>query len=341
MNVAGWFFCFLLTATAGNIPSAEQKSGKVIHVLTIGNSFADNAVRFLPKIAEASGNAVIIQKANIGGCSMKKHWGFVEEHAGDPSKGKPYLEGTSSLEGLLKSEKWDFVTIQQASEVSFDAGSYHPYALYLRDFVRKHAPTAEVLLHETWPYRVDDKLFSMENGREDGPKTQAEMYQRLKSACDQVAEELGLRLLPSGDAFYSVGAHPVYGFKPGAVAFDSKAAKYPEVPPGQKYSMQKGYWWTKKTLGDGTRKWVVTFDTRHASDAGAYLAGCVWFEVMFGQSVMGNSYVPGTLDAEFALFLRRAAHEAVEKRKEALRTKTAPAEPVSPRSALPQNPTAR
>jgi hypothetical protein len=54
-----------------------------------------------------------------------------------------------------------FVTIQQRSISSHDVTTYRPYAANLRDYVKKHAPNAELLLHETWAYRVDDPRFSV------------------------------------------------------------------------------------------------------------------------------------------------------------------------------------
>ena len=37
-------------------------------------------------------------------------------------------------------------------------------------------------------------------------------------------------------------------------------------------------------------------DGHHANLAGEYLGACVWYEVLFGESVVGNKYVPPGLD---------------------------------------------
>ena len=52
-------------------------------------------------------------------------------------------------------------------------------------------------------------------------------------------------------------------------------------------------------------------DGHHAGKAGKYLIGCVWFEVLYQQSVVGNSYVPEGIDPEYVSFLQQTAHRAV------------------------------
>ena len=52
-------------------------------------------------------------------------------------------------------------------------------------------------------------------------------------------------------------------------------------------------------------------DGHHANLAGEYLGACVWYEVLFGESVVGNSFVPPGLDKTHAHFLQETAHKAV------------------------------
>ncbi len=63
---------------------------------------------------------------------------------------------------------------------------------------------------------------------------------------------------------------------------------------------------------DGTP--ALRFDGHHANQAGQYLGACVWYEVLFGESVAANPYVPDGLDADWARTLRRTAHDAVRRR---------------------------
>ena len=84
--------------------------------------------------------------------------------------------------------------------------------------------------------------------------------------------------------------------------------KYPDLPP-QTHSLNKGYAWK----ADGAGKQTLGMDGHHANTAGEYLGGCVWFEVRFGQSVVGNTFVPKGLTPADVQLLQRIAHETVER----------------------------
>lgn len=48
---------------------------KQIKLLAIGNSFSDDAIEhYLPGLAEANGDTIIIGNMYIGGCSLEKHY---------------------------------------------------------------------------------------------------------------------------------------------------------------------------------------------------------------------------------------------------------------------------
>ena len=49
----------------------------------------------------------------------------------------------------------------------------------------------------------------------------------------------------------------------------------------------------------------------HANTAGEYLGSCVFYEVLFGDSVVGNAFVPPGLDPAYAKLLQETAHRAV------------------------------
>jgi hypothetical protein len=182
--------------------------------------------------------------------------------------------------------------------------TYHPYAQNLNDYIHRYAPQAKVLIQQIWAYRMDDPRFKPENeGKQ--PHTHQVMYEQLRAACHTVAKELGINILPSGDALYLADTDPKWGYKPDT-KFDFTNAIRPQLPD-QTHSVHVGNYWKKQK--DGTYK--MTMDGHHAGMAGRYLIGCVWYEVLFGKSVENNSYVPEKLDADYAQFLRETAHKAV------------------------------
>ncbi len=284
----------------------ETKSGKTVRLLTVGNSFSHNAMHYLGDIAKANGDTLVLREDIIGGSSFDVHLKRVEIAEKDPKdKAGTYTEGRT-LKDDLTQKKWDFITIQQASIKSHDVNTYRPYAKQLADFIRTHNSDATLIMHETWEYRVDDARFSAKAPKPGEPKSQDEMYDGLRKAYDVIAQELGVKLIPVGDAFHAANRDPQWGYHAPAKPFDSKKAKSGELPD-QTHSLNVGWNWKKQT--DGSTK--LGMDGHHANMAGEYLGACVWYEVLFGKSVENNSFVPKGLDPEYAKFLRATAHRTV------------------------------
>ena len=245
-----------------------------VKLLTIGNSFAQNALQFLPGLAKGGGKQLLVFPANLGGHSLQQHASYVQAFEADPNdpKGHAYKAHTDprtgekkdfSLREALESQDWDFVTLQQVSGQSFKPESFQPYANTLIDYVRKYAPHAEILLYQTWAYPDDYYAkFNVPN------LDQKSMYSGIKAAYQKLADETGLRIIPVGDGFQAVRALP-----------------------------------NPLSLN-------VTGD-KHANAAGCYLAAATFYEMIFGENVEGNSFVPNGLSAGDAKTLRHAAHEAV------------------------------
>ena len=218
----------------------------------------------------------------------------------DPAE-KPYsFKGKKvSLKDMLTAEKWDYVTIQQFSMFSFKIDTYRPFAKNLVEYIRKYAPSAEVVFHQTWAYRADDdRLFK------DG-FDQKTMYQQLTKNYHTIADEIGIRrIIPVGDAFQLAAESPEWKFESDK-NFDFAKAESPNLPD-QTHSLHVGYRW-KKTDGKDT----LSYDSHHANFAGEFLAGCVWFEFFFGDDVRNNTFKPDNMENNDAEILRSIAHKVV------------------------------
>jgi hypothetical protein len=281
---------------------------KTVRLLTVGNSFSQNATRYLDSLAKAAGHTLIHRSLAIGGASMEVHWEKAQNHESDP-KDPRGLYGSKSLRQELMSDAWDYVTIQQASLKSHNVDTYRPFAGQLHGYIKKAAPKAEILVHQTWAYRVDDPRFTRPSSTPGEPANQEEMHQRLTKAYETIAAELQTKLIPVGDAFYLADTHPKWGYKPDK-KFDFKNAVAPDEP-AQAHSLHTGWRWTASKDGKKT----LTMDGHHASSAGQYLAACVFYEVIFGETVVGNSFIPQEIDRDYARFLQETAHQAVSKRR--------------------------
>jgi hypothetical protein len=286
----------LLLAAA---PAAPRKT---VRLLTIGNSFSGNATTYLADIAKAGGHALVHQPMSVGGASMEVHWTKIQANEKDP-KDPAGLYGTKSLSAVLKTDDWDFVTIQQASIKSHDVETYRPFAAQLQAYVKTHAPKAELLLHQTWAYRRDDPRFAPKTPKVE-PSTREAMHAGLSSAYLTIAKELGVRRIPVGDAFNIAETDPQWAFKPDPT-FDKSKAVAPALPD-QTHSLHVGWRWSTK---DG--KQTLGMDGHHAGVAGEYLGACVFFEVLFKENVVGNAFAPKGMKPEDAKYLQEAAHRAV------------------------------
>jgi hypothetical protein len=271
---------FLQSDALGGDASVAKAQGprKSVKLLTIGNSFADNAMDPLPELAKAGGKQLTVFRANLGGHSLGQHAGYLlayEKDSADP-KGRAYKKRAHpvtgekkdfSLREALQSMDWDVVTIQQASPLSFKPETYQPHAGILIDYIRKYAPKAEILIFQTWAY-PDDYYPKFQGGG--GKLDQETMYKGLVAAYQKLSDETHLRMIPVGDAFQAARALP------NPISLNIK--------------------------GD-----------RHANNNGKYLAAAVFYEMIFRDNVEAVSKEPKTVSPEDAKVLRRVAHETIAK----------------------------
>lgn len=292
--------------SAAHLPAADAPAAKAktVRLLTVGNSFSQNATRQLGNLVTNAGHVLIHQPIVVGGASLELHWGRAATFERDATSTNG-LYGKQSLKQHLVAQPWDFVTIQQASIKSHDAATYRPFAQQLHAYIKQHAPKAEVLMHQTWAYRVDDPRFKVAAPKAGEPKTQAEMYEQLTRAYTTIAAELGIRRLPVGDAFHLADTDPKWGYQPDT-KFDFKSNDE-NLLPNQKHSLHTGWRFAKGKDG----KTGLSIDGHHANMAGEYLGACVWFEVLYGESVVGNAFITPGLDKAHARFLQETAHKAV------------------------------
>ncbi len=292
-------FVVLLLAMA-QTGFSQQTASDTLRLFLIGNSFSQNASRYLPQLATEGGHTLVLGRAELGGCSLQRHWQHVEAYeanALDP-KGRPYKG--KSLSQLLSQGTWDVVTLQQYSMHSADPATYEPYASKLYAYIKKIQPKAEVVFHQTWAYRSDADGFGQTAAGQTA-QTGQEMWEKSRAAYRQQAAKHGLRVLPVGDAFQESNRIRPYKKDP---SFTPESATYPTLP-SQDNSLHVGYHWTKdQKLG---------FDSHHANAAGCFLGSLVWYTALFGQSPQSLTYVPEGVEADFAQHLKKVAATTVRK----------------------------
>lgn len=166
-------------------------------LLSIGNSFSTDSHRFLHSIAELNGVSLECYNLFIGGCSLETHWhNYVEnnEFYDLEINGNEATRKIGINEALLM-EKWDVVTVQQASAYSGIFESYLPYLTDLVKIIKEKAPTAKIYFHETWSYEIG----SLHEGFLNYNCNQKEMYLRIKEASKKASDLINAEIIPTGD----------------------------------------------------------------------------------------------------------------------------------------------
>ena len=276
-------------------------TARTLRLFTVGNSFSQNTTHYLPELAKEGGHELIIGKAVKGGCSFQQHWDAIEAWRANPEDPKAKIYSSKSLQENLGSAAWDVITVQQYSMLSSDVTTYRPFADKLVAHLKTLRPEAEIVMHQTWAYRVDADKFGQVAPKKNAAN-QREMYDCSRAAYWEMATELGLRIIPTGDAMWRVGSDPVWGFKRDTV-FDPKTAVHPALPD-QTHSLHVGYRWSPEKK--------LTKDANHANVAGEYLGALVWYGFLFDESPEKLTFVPPGVDAAFAAHLRKAAWQIVQ-----------------------------
>lgn len=182
-------------------PDAERP----LKVLMIGNSFSICNLREMPNVAAAMDRKLDLASLYIGGCSLARHWSNTVASAANAELRqyrfdrtvdglKTVENGKSSIQEALALDKWDVVTLQQASHFSWRPETYEPYGGQLVAKIRELAPQAKIVVQETWSYPPWDKRL------EKFGFDQAEMYSRLHAAYASFAGRYGFDVIPVGTA---------------------------------------------------------------------------------------------------------------------------------------------
>jgi hypothetical protein len=194
-------------------------------VLFIGNSYTyvNDLPDMFSNLAWSGGHTVLTDMAAEGGWALSDHL------------------GSADTLNKLKAEKWNFVVLQEQSELPASVKDrttlMYPAARNLAGKAKKDGATTVFFL--TWGHR--------DGWPEDGLASYADMQAQLNTGYEQIANELDVPLAPVGVA-WSV-----------ALQLDPKLELW---------------------QSDGS----------HPSEAGSYLAACVFYATVFRESPVGLTY---------------------------------------------------
>ncbi len=171
-----------------------------MQILSIGNSFSQDAQRYVSKIARANGELIQSFNLFIGGCPLSTH--FRNMHS---EKEKYMLEmngvGTGffvSLKEALLTRDWDVITIQQVSHKAPYYESYQPYLNEVIEYVRKMVPKAKIAVHQTWAYEEGSPRLTNEMGYGSHKEMLNDIVSSYKKAAEDIKADF---IIPSGEVF--------------------------------------------------------------------------------------------------------------------------------------------
>jgi hypothetical protein len=171
-----------------------------MNVLAIGNSFSQDATRYLSQIAKKDGDTLSVANLYIGGCSLETHF---RNMLSNERKYTLEYNGIStgfsvSIDEALLNRHWDVITLQQVSHLSFNYDTYQPYLSALAEHIREYCPKAKILIHQTWAYEENsDKLINVAKY-----DTAIAMTKDIIKAYDKAAKDINAYgIIPSGELF--------------------------------------------------------------------------------------------------------------------------------------------
>ena len=301
---------------------------KALKVLMIGNSFTCSAMRQTPAIAKALDCELDVANLSIGGCPLSKHWANVEKAATD-SEFRPYnvqiswtscdaknapirkvMKGSSAnIPQVLAADKWDIVTIQQASGQSAFYKTYQPYADNLIAKIRELAPQAEIRIQETWSYSPYDGRLNV------WKMTPDTMYEALHESYQTLAKKHNLKIIPTATAVQEFRKRLPVKYAKVLTKKEVWSLQQPEVPEFYGDVCGKAYWGKGNKWNKDADQIKLRMDPSHLNPEGEYLQGCVWVESLFGKDVTGCVYTMKGLSEARAKLMRACAHDIVSAQK--------------------------
>lgn len=182
----------------------------MLKILAIGNSFSEDAMAHLYYIAKDYGfKEIVLGNLFIGGCSLEMHWDNASNNNESyiyfkNVKGKWTARFDKDMRYGIQDEKWDIITLQQASGLSGIESSYDGYLTKLAEYIKNttNKPGVKLAWHMTWAYQSD-------SSHEDFPAYNMDQMTMYNSIITAVRHKISDNkdfdiIIPSGTAIQNV-----------------------------------------------------------------------------------------------------------------------------------------
>lgn len=254
--------------------TVEDENDGILKVLAIGNSFSEDAIEYyLYGLANAAGEEIVIGNLYIGGAELALH----AQNATDNSSSYSYRK----------------INLQGNKTTTADVSISTALADENWDYISFQQVSSKSGTYETFTGPLP-ALYEYVAQNVDNPDTKYLLHQTWAYAQNSTH---------SGFVNYDNDQMTMYE----AIADAYNQAQdlvptYSIVPSGTAIQNARTSY-----LGDNFNR-----DGYHLNEIGRYTAASTWFEILFNESVVDNSYIPDgfvPIDVEIA---QHAAHEAVQ-----------------------------
>lgn len=142
----------------------EWNEDGIMKILTIGNSFSVDSMEYVWKIADNLGVKASLGNLYIGNCSLDKHASNAANDANaytyyTNSDGTWSSTGNYKMSDAIRSENWDFISLQQVSGLSGAAYSLGQLE-YMINYVKGLCPDAKIVWNMTWAYQQNSTHYA-------------------------------------------------------------------------------------------------------------------------------------------------------------------------------------
>ena len=282
-----------------------EKKDRIANILVIGNSCAYYFMDELERIADAAGYQVNVYNAYYSlssGNQVDAHWANLTYQKFDSDKNtyrfyktakgsRQQLGKSITLEGAISYTDWDVVVMNESvrprKSDTYEAMYKNTVADAKRiyDYIKEKQPNAALFWYQGFSYEIGWTASNDESEYMTTLERQDRNHENIKLASQLICQQNGIGLLPVGDAWQMARKDPDFG----------------------------------QHLTERWQNGNHLEDHYHDGESGGqYLNACVFFEVIFQKSCVGNTFLPqagGKLEHELTpkkiKRLQEIAHKAV------------------------------
>lgn len=261
--------------------TVKRASDGIIRILAIGNSFSGNALEdHLYGVAKAGNKSVIIGNLYIGGASLDMHW----KNASNNNAAYEYRK--IAVDGTKTTTKSVSIATALADEhwdyISFQQASPNSgqYNTYITPLPLLYNYVKQRLNRNDITYILHQTWAYAQNSTHTGFANYNKDQLTMYYAIVEAVEK----------ASKLIGTDII-------------------IPAGTAVQNAR-----TSIIGDN-----LCVDGYHLLDLGKYIASATWYEAVFNQNVIGNSYKPEAISAYEIEIAQHAAHSAIVKSNEVTR----------------------